>query len=745
MFSGKSQGFSLADALRRGKSQGRRTRHPDEGDYKAQHILGITKTALDSARTQSMSSSVAGRPPGPALSDATTEFGSPSTPPPPVPRDIPTLQLKASSVLLHEEFNINENTAPSRSRRLKQPISSSSLHSYYHVDKMPPAISQQTSESSRRDLALRRDASPSTLDNKDSPRSLRLLRSLTKSNKSDTRKLVKQNPSPSSTIHSPRNTTHQRHGGQPLEYHHHSPGQTSRTKSFKGVRFQNATPDGESHRYRDKHATSSNAMTDMPQMKINSRGPKAGARYWFDNVEADMSDNESVREPECSPSFVSGMELAFESGRFDPVPEKPEDTFCNNSESRTSVQDTISQSSKRSNRYHLPPSAIPPRISTLSAKASRTSISHSITRQTSHKTKAASLASTDLHTNSILDLSSSDDDEAPPPVSIPKQETLPRLRDSIALDDLMESEIEIVTAKAIDTKQSASLQVVPEAGKVKERDLRHTSIPPKNRPLERSTYFSDHSSDRYTDENDLLVSFPATPTETSGTRRFPQYGSDTASIESRRLMSVTRQEESLLAAMRLKRAALDQARHSPRRVHMQAQASRTPDLSARQYRCPPRDSNPQDVLSTTRPRHPNLSHLGNPEIHFDQASCTTFQTGLSHDASHRFSIASCGTEASMGHYPELQSPLAMRSPSFRATGANPANRMSQSTFFSTSTGTNDSLDRFSSRAEKAYTTNLERFQQVSVRDDATSQDYIDWPYSGWDPSSKPVVAQAVAH
>ncbi|RVX68713.1 hypothetical protein B0A52_07599 [Exophiala mesophila] len=753
MFSGKSHGFSLPGALRRGKSNGQRlSRHIDERDDKAQHILGITKTALDSARSQSMSSSiVAARPSGPALSDATTEFGSPSTPPPPVPRDLPTLHLKASSVLLHEEFNINETTPSSRPRRLQQPISSSSLHSYYDGDKMPLAISQQTSESSRRDLALRKDASPSTSDNMASPRSLRLLRSLTKSQKSDSRKLVKQNPPPSSIIRSPRNTTHQRHGEQTLQHHQHSQEQINRTKSFKGVRFQNATPERESHRYSAKHATSSNTLNDTQHMKINSRKPKAGAKYWFDNIDVDISDIESIHEPEFSPSFVSGMALAFESGRFDPVPENTEDTSQNKDESRASAQDAVSQSSKKSSRYHLPPSAIPPRVSTLTAKASRTSLSQGVNQQTFQKTKAASLASTNLHTNSILDLSSSDDDEVPPPVSIPKAETLPRLRDSIALDDLMESEIEIVTAKAIDTKQSASLEVVPEARKVKERDLRHTSIMRQSRTPDRSAYFSDHSSERYTDDNDLLVSFPATPTETSASRRFPQYGSDTASIESRRLMSVTRQEESLLAAMRLKRAALDQTRYSPRRLQLQAQAqasrTRTPDLSVRQYRSPPQalSSNSLDILSTSRPRHQNMSHSGNPEIHFDQASCTTFQTGASHDASHRFSIASCGTEASIGPYPELQSPLAVRSPSFRATVATPANRMSQSTFFSTSTGTNDSLDRFSSRADKAYAANLERFQQVSVKDDAASQDYIDWPYSGWEPSSKAAVAQAVAH
>lgn len=751
---GTGQRFHLPNSLRRGKSNTQRQEwHSDAREYKVQHILGITETALSTARNQSISSSTTARLPALSFSDATTELSS-SISPPEISETAPDLQLKASSVLLHEEFHLGADVASStRSRLIKPYGSSSTLNSHYDAQKAPLAISQQTSDSSRRDFALRK-GSPvvvkSTTSDKDSLRQLRLFR-LSKSRDKPETKEAKQFAK--TGLQSPISLARMGLGSQqsltssdgqasffPAGVSHHPlPGPPSNTQ--KGVHF-NPNPRVESvSPKKSKSSRVKAARLEAPQVKVNIRRPKVGAKYWFDGLEGDSSEDESIHEPQFQPSFVDGMEMAFQRNRIGPMSDEENraSAFLAVGSSR-GTETLSSQRSKGSSRHTLPDSAIPPRVSTLNAKSSKSTLSHREPAHASSKPKVNPLASTDLHQTSILDLSSSSEDDEPPSHGRESVDScLPPLRDSIAIDALIESEIEIGTAKAINTKKTAPVQAAPSLRRGysahSKRDARSSMKPHHKRLDYRFTYLSDQSSDVIPEEHDLLTSFPATPTEQSSlshTSCRDTCLSDNASIESRRLMSVTRQEESLLAAMRLKKATLSHASSSSadRRVSTLREMDRK---STRQSRQTPRSSIALEFSLLPHARQPESRHPMFSDANFDQASCTTFQTGLSNDPSARFSLSSFRTGTSVEPETDVSSSLATVSPTLLSPPKG-LNRQSRSTFFSTST--NDSRDNSRSRRESHYLATLEKLQTVPTREEVSSQDFIDWPYHGWDATAK---------
>ncbi|KIX04220.1 uncharacterized protein Z518_07774 [Rhinocladiella mackenziei CBS 650.93] len=743
---GTGQRFHLPGPLRRWRPNVQYQEWQTDGkEYKARHILGITETALNTARNQSISSSATARLPALSFSDATTELGS-SQPPPERADTTPDLHLKASSVLLHEEFQLHADAASStRSRRLKTCGSSSTLNSHYDRQDTPLAISQQTSDSSRRDFALRK-GSPiviqSTTPDKDSQRQLRLFRSSKNRDKSEKKKLTKPGPespsSPARTLFgSQRSCASSDHGAHPVPAMSSQPPLPDQpAKSHKGVRF-NHTAATTSISSKKSKGSSTMSPPNATNVKINIKRPKAGAKYWFDGLEVESSEDESIHEPELQQSFVAGMEMAFEDGRIGLLSKDANRVYNATADMLGQGSGPLSSQTKPPSSHLLPASAIPPRISTLNAKSSRSTLCQNGSQRASStpsKPKASSLASMDLHHTSILDLSSSDDDEPPPRDTEIVENSLPPLRESIAVESLTESEIEIATAKAVETKQQSSFLGTPSLRRVHGGQPRRKERAAMNvhhkRPGRRFTYLSDQSSDPMLDETDLLTSFPATPTDPPSSQRESFQGSclsDGASIESRRLMSVTRQEESLLAAMRLRKAVLNQGHGGTADRRVRALRG-VPTRPQRQLQ---RSSVTMEVLAhsqTRKPERVQSIYSGN----FDQASCTTFQTGISNDPSVRFSLASFRTETSVEPETDVSPSLVMTSPTFLAP--NPGNRMSRSTFFSTST--NDSRDNLCNRRESHYLSTLEKLQTVPQRDEVSSQDFIDWPYRGWETRSK---------
>ena len=299
---------------------------------------------------------------------------------------------------------------------------------------------------------------------------------------------------------------------------------------------------------------------DPASVKVNVRRPKVGARHWFDGHEGDSSEEESLDEPAFDQSFVNGVELAFQKGSIKP----PSDT---STITNTIISSSLSSSSTpkssmfKSMRSEPPPPV--PRIAVLNAKASKTSLRPNQTA----KRKADPLDKTDLNKNSVLNLSSDDEDEPITPQLADPVLSGPPIRDSVGKTFSTESQVELGIAETIGIVPGGpdhpnvkypKVSLPPKRGKI------HMPIPKRTSSLMLSQ-LADQS------EDDLIASFPATPVES-----VPSHGtslrsslavSDAGSLESRRLMSVTKQEESLLAAMRLKKAAMGY--HTTRDVRLQ--------------------------------------------------------------------------------------------------------------------------------------------------------------------------------
>ncbi|RMZ77804.1 hypothetical protein DV737_g4167, partial [Chaetothyriales sp. CBS 132003] len=56
--------------------------------------------------------------------------------------------------------------------------------------------------------------------------------------------------------------------------------------------------------------------TDPTCVKVNICKPKAGAKYWFDGLEDDSSEDEDFDEPEFEQNFVLGIESDFQNDQI---------------------------------------------------------------------------------------------------------------------------------------------------------------------------------------------------------------------------------------------------------------------------------------------------------------------------------------------------------------------------------------------------------------------------------------------
>ena len=730
------QRFHLPTALKRAKSNSQSQGYqPEAKDHKVQHLREITETDFNPVRNQSISSSATARLPTLSFSDATTELGS--SIPPAEPRDPGgDILQKASSVLLHEEFLLKADGAGSiHSSRLKVQPSSSTLNSYYDPEKIPLSVSQQTSESSRRDFALRKGATTvlkSMTSDNDLFRQLKLFRLARNGDKSGTKKLAKAEPQSTGS------------GGKAVFGHQRSPklqeqdaisGMPYSRQQYrpkKGVYF---TPERSATTIRPRKSRSFATIPlrhDEPQVKVNTRRPKAGVKYWFDGLEGDSSDEESVHEPECQPSFVDGIEMAFEGGKIG-VQRKDEARI--NSIGPVFKRSGQSTNSKVQMGHHLPPSAIPPRVSTLNTKSSMSALSQKDSRPTLPKAKATSLASIDLHKMSMLDLSSSDDDEPAPDGRVSIVVSLPRLRDSIAENYVAEADIEIGTAKTVDTRQYTAVQAAPSLRRVrggqKRRNLRTSVEPPRLSPHRWSTYLSDPSSEPM-QEDELLTRSPTLMTDQTPSHHpsLPDaFSSDSASIESRRFISVTKQEETLLASMRSQRTGLSHVYNIPTHPRMQAIPNMEGKPLQRRHHAP-RSSGVFELQPSQQSRMAERVQSTYSDSTFDQASCATFQTRHpTNDPSIRYSTASFRSGSLFEPGSDMSSSMKnfLPAPDPRSNVAH--NRMSRSSFFSNST--NSSQDNSRNQKESHYLGTLEKKQSAPRREEVSSQDFIDFPYDGW--------------
>lgn len=796
--------FHLPSALRRlrtndGESGGWRSPKRSEGQNKAQEMLGISTTDMRIARNQSIASTTSNRSQQPdteRLSDIRTSRRMDA------PAKAPKLELKASSVLLHEEFLDGNSKAQSRPPMpIKNFASSSTLHSYYEPQKVPLSVSQQTSESSRRDLALRR-GNPPVINPPFAQKDMSGNKSPRLSPAGEGRKLSKQRPKTSET------STGRMDDLRPDTGHESVPSIKSMNRAMRS-RNTPVKPTTNTRRFTGSTNKSLLEPMDPACVKVNVRRPRVGAKHWFDGLEEDSSEEDVGGDVELQPHFFTGLENAFQNEQIRPPSDRssvrtdPQTFHFSSSSVTTPKQFLRSQSSAEGS----------PRVAVLNAKSSKSSLAQHSTRsyqQATVQRKTSTLTPVDPTKNSFLNLSASDDeteDEGTLPTAGPVRLPAlkgPPIRDSVVMAFNNDSAIEIGTAHELPATASTrgpqhsrirKLKVIQPTSKAEQIRM---PVPRRGSSLALSSLHeqAERQSAEQRQSEDLIPSFPATPTESDNTayRMSVSVFSDTASIESRRMMSVTKQEESLLAAMRLKRAAMKQTVTRDKRLQTlnkleQGVSSRTPPLQLPQqqyanssvesmgsyyHRQPVQqpyygediDLQPTHHYSQPLSRHHNnIASTHRASEALSRASGTTFQTHTTSRQSRltppkelsgtpqltRLSMSSDSLSASAS--PSLlslntQERRVSRDTYFSGTSppsALPANRATSAmgVGIGAGTGTGGGMGHSRQRTESSHFSHvveldqMEKVADVGVRDrlareeDVRSQDFIDWPYRGW--------------
>lgn len=751
-----AQIFHLPAALKRTRPAATDQYSPTSGQTKVEHILGVTEADINTARNQSVSSGATHKYRDTSFSDDTTQLGTSLPQDGNIPQ-IPELKLKASSILLHEEYRPSDCATSIRSEQLRRYDSSSTLQSHYEPQKAPLAVSQQTSDSSRRDFALRKGKPVvinSTTKEDDSLQQFKLLSNSNIRPNGENKKLSKSRPM---TGHSASRFSMTPAEKRPSSTRSTPPTSVSSnnkpfSKPNKGVRFMPPPlPSSESQRKAARKQKMLLDPMDPASVKVNVRRPKTGAKHWFDGHLGDSSDEEIIDEPEFNQSFANGLESTFRNGQFGNRPAHISTRFTNTSSSGlSSVTATPRNSSFQQPMYEQ--NGIVPRINVLNAKASKASLSKT-TDSASSKRRTDRLAEADLSKSSVLNLSSSEDEEdgAPTPQPIEMPQMGPRLRDSVADAFSHDQQIELGTAQAINPSYPMIGSETPHLGKptvIQHESRDHLRMPV---PRRGSSLMLSYLNDQVESQPDLLASFPATPTESVASPETSFRGSmafsDTGSMESRRMMSLTKQEESLIAAMRLKKAAVRYNTTQHRRLEtlreLEQQSTRSTSRIPGSY-----ESRSMLSLNTSLAAEPALkayrrrSRSGGDTDRI-RASGTTFQTTTSQNPSRLSRLnyrpepsADRGTHLSLSSSePSIENSA---SPSHFSLNTNDK-RLSRETYFSTSSASY----RGHSRTVTGTSSNvvaLDDLGKVPNRDEIPSQEFIDWPYQGWEHHAKMGVA-----
>lgn len=608
-----------------------RSKQYTDNDLKARHILGLETTYIDRKKSSSSASTHKAR--GVTFSDATTAAVSSSS----VTED--SCDERSSSDLVRKESSVlHMGTSKERLKEdnLKTQTSRSSLQSFYDKTVAPLSVSQQTSDSSSRDFALRRGA-PSILSSSgqemEHSKQLRLFSRPSKKSRHE-----KDRPTPLTTKSS-RNSIISSvvdivsEAGL-AERPQRPRSRISITRTWSREITKSPAP--------TKHASETEhpypmvkAVVDPSQAKINVRRPKVGTRNWFDDLDSDSSDGEDkMSEPQLQTDFAVEVAAACDEGRIDQLP--PRTSSRNSTSHRSLTPKPLKKHSDVENKLQ--------HFVELASKLE--------SRKGANKSRANPFETADLTQQSILCLSSSgeeSDDDLP--ITPRERSSRTEIRESLISVPWDESEIEFGQALTVDTRESDRLIQQLEAQSDQIYNLPKPPLPQRSSSRQ-ITYLEDKSTDTLTQaqqHNDCSTSFCFTPTETlSGTESIRQsILSEDESVVSTKLMTVTRQEENLIAAMRLKKIAMRRAQEAAERQG----ALRVLELDS-SYNSRSQLTGPRRVGSAPKKRNTKNSFAPIPRSSSlsgnfsSRDSITTFQTDSIHERSVRSSIATYLSEGS---------------------------------------------------------------------------------------------------
>ena len=677
------------------------------------------------------------------------------------------LDKKASSVLLRKEFRGSSHPSDSsRSRGVRECASSSTLHSHYDAHSAPLAISQQTSASSARDLALRKGNTPVAKMFK--PKSGANDSTALKPQKSDSllrRRKPKPAPIDISTLFPRPGSVKQPlaiRGNQQAQLQNRSTNLSaaSSTTSVSTIKLEHSAP--MAPRSRDgKHASkptqsAQGIQADPMCPKVNVRRPKAGVKEWFDDID-DQSDDEWNSEPDLQSNFVDYIETAFKNGEIrprtapeqEPVGEWNPETFLDSPPSKgpnrlVTLDEKVAGISRGKSVPHF------------DFKIPQASFSGNLSRPQKDSTseplgKTNRLEAANLNEESVLWLSSSDDEEEPHTITLPTSRNRTTvIRDSLAIDPIDVAEIEIGTAKAV-SKQELQLSQTPQIKRLRSVRKNSPSSTDYNVPTRRSSkmfsYLNDTSSDSRAPST--ITSFPSDFSDVDSEELASESirSSLYTDPENTRLMTVTRQEELLLAAMRAKRANLG---GKVSRSSIRSLSDGSSRRSLRLYHPTPRNLQTGTPLAEQLDR--GLRRTSNTSIRFrdlngirefyrrsgvySRASGTTFQSNRLSTATFQSSVNDFADECSSSPDDSQESPETPHA-------TLEPESMSQRSNSVVTDATASPVNQYQHSRRRTDSGNIIVLDDLDAapKRDTLSQEFIEWPYSGWNSQA----GLAVAH
>jgi len=694
-----------------------RTQHPgDTTDSKARHILGLDTAHVGPGRKNSTSSTSTSKLPSVAFSDATTAAVSAGSATETLKDDpsLPDLKSKSSSVLLKRPREPEAHDV-----RVTPQVSNNSLRSFYDKYCAPLTVSQQTSDSASRDFALRKGVPSIISASSQEMEHSRQLRFFSKSPKKlpyDKNRLTPKDSRPATTASQSSVVSFETRSDASHSVASQRSG--SRISVAKGI--LKSTPKSpvpaKYHVGAEDPFPVPQDTIDPARAKVNIRRPKAGAKNWFDSLDSDSSDGESTAlEPQYPGDFAIHVEEAFDDKRMDRHPPR------SSSKTPTSFQ------------LSTPKTQTEPALEIPKATESRESRSKPPIPKRNRRRTVNPIVDVDLTKHSIL-LSSSDDEteEVQPPALTSYQELARRdIRESLMNGPWDESIIEVGQAVAVDTKEPERiLERLPS-------NVSNKPIPgPRRSSSKPMTYLDDRSTETLGHHRDLITSFPRTPTDTPsrGTSVRESMLSESESISSTKLMTVTRQEETLIAAMRMKKTAMKRAQAAANRQHALRILELDADNMVKSHR--QKEKPVGRFHSPVTPSSPlRLSYLASPStLRHNMSrpeSVTTFQTESILQPSVRDSSATYMSEG-LDDF-SVESSTVHRSMNHRA------DRAPRDTFLSERSTTTTNTDTYSDwspsvrdSTRDSHIVVLDPLERQLMREEIPSQLFMERPFLGWE-------------
>lgn len=515
---------------------------------------------------------------------------------PPRWRSLQSLRPCPSSNILggiyDDERGRSGSIGSSNTRQIHTQASSSTLQSYYDAQKSPLAVSQQTSASAVRDMALRKGYPPivkkgghssTYINDHESQNNTEKLKKQGRKHRPARLDLSKLFPKPKGPggVHSEALLSPNKLVNSPLplsdtsEYFprnapNPAPEPRARsTESTKHSEKSHAAP-------RKKSSKEKSFQRDIyDNAKVNVRRPPRGIQHWFDGLEEDNDDY--MEEPDTPP--LPPLPMNIRAPNLAPVRKSSLGRVL-----MTEVEAPKKDQSQISRGKEIFTKSSQVRSHRRNSPSLHSITSHTTT--TSAKTKESKFSTSNLQDSSVLSMSSSSDEEYE---ESPKK--FPVLRDSLARSTDVSGEIIIGKAQAFEvnprTKTSgaakqkrpplesnfsmrssstnaASIDVMlsPETHPSYLALPRHGRNKKSTHSRQPSAIHEDETRPRTSSvSNSTPTGPPMSPSSINASLRSGTSMSEPLPRnEQHKLMAVTEEEEALLEMMRRKRAAM--AKHS---------------------------------------------------------------------------------------------------------------------------------------------------------------------------------------